>query len=84
MIDIATNGELHCHVTSLILFTHIFISEIEMEQDDSLTSSPRPMRKPIAIKLKSNKSPSTGRRKTKGSRSSKKDENNGTGQTGTV
>ena len=55
-----------------------------MEQDDSLTSSPRPMRKPIAIKLKSNKSPSTGRRKGKGSRSSKKDDNNDTSHTGRI
>ena len=57
-------------------------ADIEMEQDDSLTSSPRPLRKTIAIKLKSNKSPSSGRRKTKGGRASKKDENNETSQAG--
>ena len=46
-----------------------------MEQDESLSASPKPMRKAISIKLKSNKSPSTSRRKTRSTRSSKKEEN---------
>ena len=69
---------LHINFFILLNFT-----EIEMEQDESLSASPRPMKKTINIKLKSNKSPSSSRRKTRSTKASKKGENEPS-QTGAI